>query len=119
MSNNIHDKAHEMSKIIRESEEFNNIKEAYNNVNADPETKKTFDDFRNIQMTLQQKQMQGEEITEEEVQQAQASAEQIEQNETIKGLMEAEQSMSVLIQDVNKIIMEPIEELYGLQQDEE
>lgn len=71
-----------------------------------------FENFRDVQLRLQQKQMAGEEITEDEVQQAQnrcacAAARKISQ------LMEAEQRMSMLIGELNKIIMKPLEELYG------
>ena len=58
--------------------------------------------------------MQGEELLEEEIQQAQTSAQEIENDENIKGLMEAEQKMSQLIQDLNRVIMKPIEELYQI-----
>ena len=45
----------------------------YNGVNADPVAKNMFDNFRQIQMNLQQRQMMGQEISEQEVQQAQAT----------------------------------------------
>ncbi|MCY8157964.1 YlbF family regulator, partial [Bacillus licheniformis] len=66
-----------------------------------------------IQLNLQQKQMNGEDITQEEVEQAQKSVALVQQHEKISQLMEAEQRMSMLIADLNKIIMKPLEELYG------
>lgn len=114
MTVNVYDQANALESALRESEEFNNMKEFYGKVNENPESKALFDEFREVQMNLQQKQMQGEEILEEEVQKAQQSAEDIEKDENIKSLMEAEQKMSQLIQDLNKVIMKPIEELYGL-----
>lgn len=62
---------------------------------------------------LQQKQMSGEEITQEEVEQAQKTVALVQQHELISQLMEAEQRMSMLIGELNKIIMKPLEELYG------
>ena len=111
---NVYDQANALESALRESEEFQQMKELYSKVNEDAESKKLFDDFRNIQMTLQQKQMQGEELLEEEIQKAQNSAQEIENDENIKGLMEAEQKMSQLIQDLNRVIMKPIEELYEI-----
>lgn len=114
MTVNVYDSANALESALRESEEFNNMKEYYGKVNDNPESKAMFEEFRQIQMDLQQKQAQGEEIQEEEVQKAQKSAEDIEKDENIKALMEAEQQMSQLIQDLNKVIMKPIEELYDL-----
>lgn len=111
---NVHDQANALESALRESEEFQQMKELYSKVNEDPESKKMFDEFRDLQMTLQQKQMQGEELLEEDIQKAQNSAQEIENDENIKGLMEAEQKMSQLIQDLNRVIMKPIEELYEI-----
>ncbi|MBL0847172.1 MULTISPECIES: YlbF family regulator [Mammaliicoccus] len=110
---NIYDKANELEQTLRESEEYNKIKEQYEKVNANPETKKLFDEFREIQLELQTKQMQGEEISEVDIARAQKSAQEIEQNETIAELMQAEQAMSQLIQDLNRVIMRPLEDIYG------
>ena len=57
--------------------------------------------------------MMGQEITEEEVQQAQQTVAIVQQDQNIAKLMEAEQRMSMVIGELNKIIMKPLEELYG------
>lgn len=114
MSVNVYDQANALEDALRKSDEFKNMKEYYEKVNANPESKSLFEEFREVQMNLQQKQMQGEEIQEEDVQKAQKSAEDIEKDENIKALMESEQKMSELIQDLNRVIMKPIEELYGV-----
>lgn len=111
---NVQDQANALEAALRESEEFQQMKELYSKVNNNAESKKLFDEFRDIQMTLQQKQMQGEELLEEEIQKAQNSAQEIENDENIRGLMEAEQKMSELIQNLNRVIMKPIEELYEI-----
>lgn len=114
---NIYDKANELEQTLRESNEYNKIKKQYEKVNADPETKKLFDEFREVQLDLQNKQMQGEEISEVDIARAQKSAQEIEQNETISELMQAEQAMSQLIQDLNRVIMKPLEDIYGSLED--
>ncbi len=116
LSVNLHDTAYEMEKAIRESDEYIALKEAYDAVNADPSAKAMFDNFRNIQMELQQKQMTGQEITQEEVEQAQKSVALVQQHDQIAKLMEAEQRMSMSITELNKIIMKPLEDLYGAAQ---
>ncbi|OIU73238.1 YlbF family regulator [Rossellomorea aquimaris] len=116
MAINLYDQANELERALRQSDEFLELKKMYDEVNSDESANKMFENFRNIQMTLQQKQMNGEEITQEEVEQAQKTAQLVQQHEKIGKLMEAEQRMSMVIQDLNKVIMRPLEELYGSMQ---
>ncbi|MFD2761075.1 YlbF family regulator [Lentibacillus juripiscarius] len=110
---NIYDSAYDLETAIRNSDEFKNLKEAYDAVMADPNAKQMFDNFRNTQMELQEKQMQGQEISEEEVEQARKVVELVQQHEDISKLMEEEQRLNVVINDVSRIITKPLEELYG------
>jgi cell fate (sporulation/competence/biofilm development) regulator YlbF (YheA/YmcA/DUF963 family) len=114
MSTNLYDVAYEMERAIRGSREYSELKGLYDQVNADQSARGMFENFRNIQMMLQQKQMSGQEITPEEVEQAQKTVALVQQHPTIARLMEAEQRMSMAIAELNKIIMKPLEELYGL-----
>lgn len=113
LSVNLFDQANELESAIRQSEEFTNLKEMYDAVNSDESAKGIFENFRNIQLSLQQKQMNGEEISQEEIEQAQKTAQLVQQHELIAKLMEAEQRMSMTVQELNKVIMKPLEELYG------
>ncbi|KAA6453476.1 YlbF family regulator [Bacillus swezeyi] len=113
MTVNLHDTAYDLEKALRQSEEYSRLKGLYDEVNADASAKKMFDNFRDIQLKLQEKQMNGEDISQEEVEQAQKSVALVQQHEKISNLMEAEQRMSMLIAELNKIIMRPLEELYG------
>ncbi len=113
MAVNVYDAAYALEKAIRQSEEYAQLQQMYNVVNGDPAAKNMFDNFRQIQMNLQQKQMMGQDISEQEVQQAQATVERVQQNQKIAGLMQAEQRMSQAIGELNQIIMKPLEDLYG------
>ena len=116
MTKNIHDVAYELQKAIAENDDFKTLKESYAAVQADTASKNLFDEFRTMQLSLQQKMMQGQEITEEDNQQAQEVVVRIQQDAKITKLMETEQRLNVVIGDVNKIIMKPLEELYSAQQ---
>ncbi|WP_280768663.1 YlbF family regulator [Salipaludibacillus daqingensis] len=116
---NPYDKAHELAKELKESEEFTKLRDLHNEVNGDEVAKRMLDNFRQVQMELQQKQMQGEQITEEEIQSAQQQFELVQQHEVISKLMEEEQRMSQLVGELNKIITEPLEGLYGVDQEQE
>jgi cell fate (sporulation/competence/biofilm development) regulator YlbF (YheA/YmcA/DUF963 family) len=113
MSTNLYDVAYELEKAVRESDEFKTLKNLYDEVNADPAAKQLFESFRDVQLQLQQKQMSGQEITQEEVEQAQKQVAVVQQHEKISRLMETEQRMSMVISELNRIIMKPLEELYG------
>jgi cell fate (sporulation/competence/biofilm development) regulator YlbF (YheA/YmcA/DUF963 family) len=110
---NIYDNAYDLEKAIRESDEYQALKNHYDDLEKDETGKKMFENFRDVQLQLQQKQMSGEEITEDEAQQAQQQLQLVQQHEGISKLMEAEQRMSTVIQDLNQIITKPLEELYG------
>ncbi|CAH0344360.1 YlbF family regulator [Bacillus sp. CECT 9360] len=118
MSANLYDSAYDMERAIRGSKEYTELKNQYDQVNADPSARSMFENFRQIQMTLQEKQMTGQEITPEEVEQAQKTVALVQQHPTISKLMEAEQRLSMVIAELNKIIMKPLEDLYGLPEQE-
>lgn len=113
MAVNLHDAAYELEKAIRQSDEYTQLQQLYKEVNADAQAKAMFDNFRQLQMNLQQKQMMGAEISEQEIQEAQATVALVQQNEKISRLMQAEQRMSMVIGELNQIIMKPLEDLYG------
>lgn len=116
---NVHDRAYELEKAIRESDEFKALKVSYETVMNDPSSKEMFEGFRDTQVEIQQKQMNGEEITQEEIEKAQQVVELVQQHEGISGLMETEQRLNVLINDISRIITTPLEELYGPPEDEQ
>jgi len=115
---NIYDSAYDLEKAIENSDEFKDLKSAYDNVMSDSNSKQMFDNFRATQMELQQKQMQGLDISEEEVEKAKQVVELVQQHEDISKLMEEEQRVNVLINDISRIITKPLEELYGAQQEQ-
>ncbi|MDO5374982.1 YlbF/YmcA family competence regulator [Staphylococcus rostri] len=112
MAVNLYDYANKLEQALRESDEYKAIKDAYANVNANAESKKLFDEFRETQLNFQQKQMQGEQLTEEEIKQAQEQAQEIEKDANISELMNAEQKMSQVFQEINQIIVKPLDEIY-------
>jgi cell fate (sporulation/competence/biofilm development) regulator YlbF (YheA/YmcA/DUF963 family) len=109
---NLYDQAHGLAKALKESEEFKSLKSIQAQINAEPTTKKMVDDFRQTQLELQMKQMQGQEISESDVEQAQKLFETIQLNPTVNRLFEIEQRFSLIMEDVNKIMMEPLQEIY-------
>jgi len=110
---NLYDIAYDMEKAIRESTEFQSLKQAFETVMNDQSSKEMFENFRDTQLALQEKQMTGQEITEDEVEKARKIVELVQQHAGISKLMEAEQRLNTVISDVSRIITKPLEELYG------
>src|SRR5699024_11847009 len=66
MSVNIYDAANQLESDLRKTDEFKNLEKAFEDLKEDEEASSLFDKFRVVQQTIQQKQMMGEEITEED-----------------------------------------------------
>lgn len=112
MSTNIYDTANNLEKELRDSEEYGTLVAAFNEVKQDEEASKMYFAFQEVQVKLQQKQMSGEQITEDEIAEAQNLAQTSGDNAVILRLMEAEQRLSTLIEDLNRIIMKPVQDVY-------
>ncbi|MDL1995505.1 YlbF/YmcA family competence regulator [Staphylococcus saprophyticus] len=113
MAVNLYDHANQLEQALRESDEYQAIQNAYAKVKENQESKDLFDEFRETQLSFQQKQMQGEEIGEEELQKAQEQAQKIDNDSNISELMAAEQNMSQVFQEINQIIVKPLDEIYA------
>lgn len=109
---NMYDSANDIEKAIRNSVEFKELLESYRNVMNDEEAKQLFEAFRDTQMNLQEKQLQGIEISQEEIDRARQIVEKVQQNEMISKLIEKEQRLNLIINDISRIITKPLEDLY-------
>lgn len=110
---NIYDYAYDLEKAIRSSEEYQALREAFEKVMNDAGSKQMFEDFRQFQSDLQLKQMQGEQISQEELTEAQKRFEVIQQHPTIAELFASEERMNVVMADVSEIVSKPLDEVYG------
>ncbi|WP_407856028.1 YlbF family regulator [Enterococcus sp. 22-H-5-01] len=109
---NIYDTANGLEREIRELPEFKSLEEAFAQLKANETAYAAFKDFQAFQQGLQEKQMRGEDFSDADAEQAQALAEKVQQEELINELMMKEQAFSVIINDLNRVIMTPIRELY-------
>ena len=110
---NIYDKANELAKAMKESQEVQEITSAMKLIDADPESKQMLDNFRQRQMEVQQRIMSGDMPSQEEMEQMEKLFEVLSLNLNIRRLFEAERRLSVIIEDVNKIISDSLQHLYG------
>ncbi|WP_019912051.1 YlbF family regulator [Paenibacillus sp. HW567] len=110
---NVIDKAHELARAIKDSSEVTDIRNAMKVIEADQESKRMLDNFRQNQIELQQRMMNGEMPPQEEMEQMEKLFEVLNLNLGIRRLFDAERRLSVVIEDVNKIITDSLSEMYG------
>lgn len=109
---NIYNDINNLEAAMRKMDEFKVLKDAVEAVRADEEAKNLFTNFRDIQMKLQQKQMNGEELLEDELLFAQKAAQLAQSSPKILAMLEAEMALSKVIEEVNRVLVKPIQSLY-------
>lgn len=112
MAVNIYDDINRLENTFRKTDEYAAVQEAVGAVKSDEEALALFKSFRDLQMTLQQKQMAGEEISGEELEYAQKTAQLAQANPKIERMLQAEMGLSGLVEEVNRVLMKPIQNLY-------
>ena len=110
---NIYDTANQIERELRELDEFKALQAAYEEVKADEAAYTLFKEFQGFQQGLQEKQMRGEEFTDEDAEKAQSSATKVQETAVINELMQKEQAFSLVVNDLNRIIMTPVRDMYN------
>jgi len=109
---NVYDTANQIESELRETPQYTNLKEAFATVENDEEANDILKEFQQMQQAVYQKQQAGQEVTEEEAMQAQTVSQQMQENELTKDLMDKERALNDVLNDINGIIMKPIQEIY-------
>ena len=109
---NIYEDINKLQATFRKTDEFLNLQKAVEAVREDEEAKVLFTNFRDVQLKMQDKQNAGEEITEEEYVFLQKTAQLAQQNSKILEMLETEMALSAVIQEINRVITQPIQSLY-------
>ncbi|RTK35364.1 hypothetical protein DRJ90_08065 [Enterococcus faecalis] len=110
---NIYDTANQIERELRELDEFKALQAAYEEVKADEAAYILFKEFQGFQQGLQEKQMRGEEFTDEDAEKAQSIATKVQETAVINELMQKEQAFSLVVNDLNRIIMTPVRDMYN------
>jgi cell fate (sporulation/competence/biofilm development) regulator YlbF (YheA/YmcA/DUF963 family) len=110
---NLFDLAYDFERIFRNSEEYTRLKRLFKEVNTDPTAMQLFNKYNHLQSELLNKQMMGQKVMKQEIDDFQKTLAHVQQNEKIVKLLEADQHVNILITKLNKIITKPLEEIYG------
>ncbi|MBS9338271.1 YlbF family regulator [Fructobacillus sp. M2-14] len=113
MSVNIYDNANEMANVLKETEQYQSWKTAFDAVQGDEAAKDLFKQFQTIQMTVQQMMQAQQTPTPEQEKEWDAVAKDVQANDKIKSLMAAEQVLNTLLGEINDIVTKPVSESYA------
>ena len=110
---NIYDTANDMSRQLVETQEYQALKKALDELKADTEALDSFKKFQQMQANAQQKQMKGQQPTEDEIKAIQTLAKEISGKKAVQNLMNQERQIDQMLQQLNKTITSPIQDLYS------
>lgn len=109
---NIYDTANDLSRQLKETQEYQNLKKAFDDLKAEKDTFETFKKFQQMQANAQQKQMTGQKLSQDEINAIQTIAKEISTQPAVQTLMNQERAVDNMLQQLNKTIISPIQELY-------
>ncbi|MGM0602221.1 MAG: YlbF family regulator [Bacillota bacterium] len=113
----VYDTARRLERKIKDSDEYREYLELREKVMSKEGSKKMLLDYQNLMTELQTKQLSGQEISEEEKEKLNNLNNFIEINNNVKKYLEAEYKVSVMLNDLQKIIFSDIE--IGIPSEEE
>lgn len=101
-------KAHELARAIRESKEWQRVQKAREEIEKHEAAKIMLRDFNRKQIELYQKQMQGQEPSEQDIGELQRILETISFNPYVREFLEAEHELTTMIAEVQDILSEAL-----------
>ncbi|MEQ8201487.1 MAG: YlbF family regulator [Syntrophomonadaceae bacterium] len=109
MNDNPYDKTHELVRAIKADERYQRLAAAQRLLNLDPQAKKKLELFRNIQMEINQAEMLGQPVADEQVQQVALEYAKLSRNKVIAEVLDAEAAFIQLFSDIQLIIQKGLE----------
>ena len=106
------EKALEVQHELRESDAFKEFEASFKTMLEDDEARGLYEGFRDFQISLNEKQSQGIQVTEAEVEESRQHFEALKANEIVNNFMASEHQLNQVIQEVSTVIMKPLEEAY-------
>jgi cell fate (sporulation/competence/biofilm development) regulator YlbF (YheA/YmcA/DUF963 family) len=105
---NIYDKAHEFARELKSCNEVVTLREISKKVEKDDNSRKMLDDFRKIQIEAYSEQMQNGKVSDETADKMRNLGSVISMNPSVSEYLQAEQSFSIMWDDVLKILNDAI-----------
>ena len=108
---NIYDLANELERGIRALPEYKTVVEKKEAISADAEARALFKEFTDFQEDFYAKMQAGTMPTAEEQAAVQELGQKVEANALLKEYLAAQQGLSVYLNDIERIIFKPLQEL--------
>lgn len=105
---NVYEEAHNLSRAIKESEEYKYYKAAADKLKEKPELDKMIKDFMEKQIKIQTKQMLGEAVEESQLSEIQRLSAIVMQDPLAAEYMQCQMRFSIMAQDVYTILGETL-----------
>ncbi len=105
---NVYDQAHALKTAIKESEEYKQYSAAKERMEAQPELAAMLHDYQGQQLTVQGKQMMGEDVTAEMLQQVQNLYQIMMKDPLAAEYLQCEMRFAVMMQDVYQLLSEVV-----------
>ncbi|MFY9114864.1 MAG: YlbF family regulator [Dethiobacteria bacterium] len=106
---NPYDSAHALAAALKKSTEFQAFAQAFRRLKDDSTANSIIEDFRRMQIEIQQLHIEGQEVPAEKEEKYKKLAEIANMNLVVKNYVEAEYRLAVLVGDIQRIIAEAIE----------
>ncbi|MFO8060401.1 MAG: YlbF family regulator [Bacillota bacterium] len=106
MTEALFEKARELGAAMRDTEEFQKLAAAEENMNRDLEAQALLRDIQEAEQTLHKLQQSGLQPTQEQMQEFQGKREQMSQNAAVSRFMQAQAEFTAVVQEVNGAISE-------------
>ena len=109
---NVYDTANQLENELRQTPEIMGLQGAFSQMKADAMAYSIFQKLQKMQLDYQQKELSGQQITDEEIKNLQDLSTQLSKFDSVKNLMEQERKVNAMMEELNKIISKPVAEIY-------
>ncbi len=114
MTVNIYDSVNQVASDLPQTQQFMAVQNAFAALKQDQVAFIMYKEFSELQEVLRNAQLNGQQPKEEDVKKLQELAKKMNDMDAVKNLMAAEQSLNQLLNDINSIIIKPINDVYNL-----
>lgn len=105
---NIYDKSHELAKVLKDTKEVVDYREAHKKIAENESNKKIVDDFRKLQLEAYNEQMTKGELSKEIKDKMQSLGAILSSNADVANYLQSEAKFAVLWEDIIKILHEAV-----------
>lgn len=114
MTVNIYDSVNQVASDLPQTQQFMAVQNAFAALKQDQVAFSMYKEFSELQEVLRNAQLNDQQPKEEDVKKLQELAKKMNDMDAVKNLMAAEQSLNQLLNDINSIIIKPINDVYDL-----